>query len=111
MGRTKTYLSLTLVISMLKIFKDNLKVITEGIWVLSWYILFPDRKYRSGLAEFHPHMIRGQPLYDQSSLPCKSFRLYAEYRYLQLLLPQNTYHRYIFSRICLEIKPKGGETE
>jgi len=84
-------------------------VVTEGIWVLSWYMLSPDRKYRSGLAEFHPHIIRGQPLYDQYSLPCKSFRLYAEYRYLQLLLSQYIYPNYIFACVYQEIKSKGGE--
>ena len=63
---------------------------------------------QSGLAEFHP-LIRGQPFYDQSSSPCKSFRLNGEYKYLQLLLPQNTYHRYIFSFIYQEINQGGGD--
>jgi len=83
-------------------------VVIEGVWILFCYTLFPDRKYRSGVAEFHP-LIRGQPLYGQSSSPCKSFCLNGEYRYLQLLLPQNTYHRSIFASICQEIKPEGGE--
>jgi len=84
------------------------KVIIEWVRILFCCILFPNRKYRSGLAELHP-LIRGQPLYDQSSSPCKSFRLNGEYRYLQFLLPQNTYQKSIFACICQEIKPKGGE--
>jgi hypothetical protein len=94
--------------TMLKIRKDDLKVITERTWVLSWYMPSPDRKYLRGLTEFYP-LIRGQPLYDQSTSPCKSVRLNGEYRYLQLLLPQNTYHRYIFACVCQKIKSKGGE--
>jgi len=94
--------------TMLKICKGNLNVIIEWVWILFCYILFPDRKYRSGLAEFHP-LIQGQPLYDQSSSPCKSFHLNGEYRCLQLLLPQNTFHRCIFACIYWEIKLKGDE--
>ena len=94
--------------TMLKICKENLNLIIEWIWILFCYLLFPDRKYRSGSAEFHP-LIRVQPLYDQSSSPCKFFHLNGEYRYLQVLLPQNTYRRCIFACIYWEIKLKGDE--
>jgi len=83
-------------------------VIIEWVWVLFCYMLFAEQKHRSGLAAFH-RLIQGQPFYSQSSSPCKSFRLNGEYRYLQLLLPQSTYRRCIFARICQEIKPEGGE--
>jgi hypothetical protein len=94
---------------MLKICKGNLKVIIEWVWILFYYMLFPEWKYWSGLA--HPHKIQEQPMYDQSTLPCKPVRLNGEYRYLQLLLSQNTYHKYIITSICQEIKPKGGEPD
>jgi hypothetical protein len=93
----------------LKICKDNLKMIIEGKWVLSCYMLFPGQKYLPRLAESHP-LIRGQPLYCQSSLPSKYFCLNDGYRYLQLLLPRCTHHKYIFACVFQEIKPKGGET-
>jgi len=94
--------------TMLKICKESLKVIFQWVWILSCCMLFPDRKYRLGVAGFHL-LIQEQPLYRQSTSPCKSFRLNGEYRYLQLLLPQDTYHRYIFTCICSEIKPKEGD--
>jgi len=84
-------------------------VIFEWVWILFCYMLFPDRKYRSGVTGFHL-LIQEQPLYDQPTSPCKSVRLNGEYRGLQLLLPQNTYHKFILKSICQEIKPKGGET-
>lgn len=94
--------------TMLRIRKDDLKVITERTQILSWYMPSLDRKYLPGLTEFYP-LIRGQPLYDQSTSPYKLSCLNCEYRYLQLLLPQNTYHKYIFTSICQEIKSKGGD--
>ena len=84
-------------------------MIFEWVWILFCYMLFPDQKYRSGVAGFHL-LIQEQPFYDQSTSPCKSVRLNGEYRCLQLLLPQNTYHKYILKSICQEIKPKGDET-
>ena len=105
-GRTKTYLSLTLVISMLKICKDNLKVVTEGICVLSWYMFSPDRKYLLGLANPRP-LIQGQLFYSLSTSPYKLSCLNCEYRYL--LLSQCIYPNYIFAYVCQEIKPKGSE--
>jgi len=69
----------------------NLNVVTE--LVLSLCMLFPGRKYLSRIANFHP-LIREQSFYCQSSSPCKPFRLNAEYKYLQLLLPCCTYHGY-----------------
>ena len=93
--------------AMLKMGKENLEVTIEWVWILFCYILFPDRKCRSDLAEFHLPL-RGQPLYDRPSSPCKSFRLNGEYRYLQLLLSRDTYRGRIFTYFCREIKLEGG---
>ena len=96
--------------TMQKTYKENLKVIVERVCILFCYILSPDRKHQSGLAKFSLRQrIRGQLFYDQSSSPCKSFRLNGEYRYLQPLLPQSTYYTYIFSCFCQEIKLNGGK--
>jgi hypothetical protein len=84
-------------------------VIIEWVWILFCYILFPDRKYRSGVTGFHL-LIQVQPLYDHSTSPCKSVRLNGGDTCLQLLLPQNTYCKYILKSFCQEIKLKGGET-
>ena len=72
----------------------NLNVITER--VLSSCMLFPGRKYLSGIAGFHL-LIRGQSLYCQFSLPCKSFHLFHECRCLRFLRPCSTYK--IFSHL------------
>ena len=84
-------------------------MIFEWVWILFCYTLFPDRKYRSGVTGFHL-LIQEQPLYDQSTSPCKSVRLNGEYRCLQLLLPRCIHHKYIFTCVFQEIKQKGDET-
>ena len=84
------------------------KVIVEQVRILLSYMLFPERKCWSGLVETY-RLIRGQPFYCQSSSHSKSLCLNDGYRYLQLLLPRITHHRRIFSCICQEIKPKGGD--
>ena len=68
---------------MLKICKENLKVIIEGVRVLSCYMLFPDRKYLPGLANPRP-LIQGQLFYSLSTSPYKLSCLNCEYRYLLL---------------------------
>jgi hypothetical protein len=93
---------------MLKICKDNLKVITEGIWFLPWFMFSPDRKYLPGLPNSRP-LIQGQLLYGRSTSPYKLSRLNCEYIYLQLLPSQCIYPNYILPCVCQEIKPKGGE--
>ena len=57
---------------MLKICKDRLKVIFQWVWILFCYMLSQDQKYRSSVAGVHL-LIQEQPLYDQSTSPCKSF--------------------------------------
>ena len=72
--------------TMLKIGNENLEVISEGIWILFCYRLFPYQKYRSGVGGFH-FLIQEQPQYDQPTLPCKSVRLNCAYKYLRPLFP------------------------
>ena len=90
--------------------KDNLKAIGEGIWVLSWYMLSPARKYLRGLPSSRP-LIRGQLFYGQSTSPYKLSRLNGEYRYPQPLFPQKHLLTYIFKYIYQEIKRKEGDQQ
>ena len=96
--------------TMLKICKGNLKLIFQWVWILFCCMLFPDQKYRSRVVGFHL-LIQEQPLYHQSTSLCTSFHQNGEYRYLQLLLPQDTSYTYIFTCICPEIKPKEGNPQ
>ena len=130
MGRPYAYLSLTLVISILSgiilpfvLGVKNFRLIVLfftlvwlicaidlGIWVLSWYMLSPDRKFLPGLSNPRS-LIQGQLFYGQSTSPYKLSRLNCEYKYLQLLLSQCIYPKYIFACVYSEIKPRGGEPD
>jgi hypothetical protein len=75
--------------------ENDLNLVTEWVWILFCYMLFLSQRYQPGLAKFHS-LIREQFLYGQSSLPCKSFHLNGEYRYLQLLCSRLYFHMCLF---------------
>jgi hypothetical protein len=81
-----------------------------AIWLLSWYMFSPGRKFLPGLPNSHP-LIQGQLFYGQSTSPYKLSRLNCEYRYLRLLLSRCIYPNYIFACVCQEIKSKAGKPD
>ena len=91
--------------------KESLRRITKWVEILILYMLFRGRKYLSNLDGFRPVLIRGRPLYCQSSSPSTAFWLNCGRKYLQLLLSQCIYPNHIFACVYQEIKPKGGEPD
>jgi len=84
------------------------KKLSEWAGIPLCYMLSQDQKYRLGVAGVHL-LIQEQPLYGQSTSPCKSLRLNDEHRYLQLLFPQKRLPKYIFKCNSQKIKPRGAE--
>ena len=85
-----------------------LQKLSEWARIPFCYMLSQDQKYRSGVAGVHL-LIQEQPLYDQSTSPCKSVRPNDECRYLQVLLPQKRLPKYIFKCNSQKIKLRGTE--
>ena len=86
----------------------NLYRVAKWIWVLPWYILFPGQKYLSSIVVFHS-LVAERPFYCQSSSPDRPFDLNGEYRYLQLLHPRCTYHKYISHIYIIKSNSREGE--